>query len=634
MTTTQAGERPATEFSVLRNRRVLIVDDQQQIHQDFIEMLRPNKGSLVSDDVAGFLSPRPPSPLQQFELLHARDGAAACDLVGEARRNGRPVAAAYVDIRMPPGIDGIETVRRIRSLDRDIEIVLMTAYSDQPLNEVGRDLDRPHKLLYIQKPFAREEIRQITLSLVAKWNVEQELEEGRRQLAESHGRLEAVLNTTGNAIAMYNDAGRLVFANRWYEQLLGISSDSVRAMPRDAAMQRFTERRRSMLEIPRGVEVDGGEGSVVELLGPQENKPLFYRLRQPVQDDTGDVIGELFVYRDLSREVEIAQMKLEVERLQADLETTYALSGIVGSSVGIRNVCSLVRRVADSEVTVLVRGETGTGKELIARALHFNGPRRKGPFVAVNLAAVPETLAESELFGHERGAFTGATTRRTGCFERASGGTLLLDEIGDMPVALQAKLLRVLEERQIRRIGGAVTIPVDVRVVAATNRDLEAARRDGAFREDLFYRIAVFPIEIPPLRTRLEDIPLLAAHFVEKHAAKLGRSVRSISEAAEMKLLRYPWPGNVRELENVICRALVLETTDVLQAGNFPAELWRRAAPVPSEPAPVVPLAEVERRAIADALKQSDRNLTQTAKALGISRGTLHRKLKEYGLRL
>lgn len=626
----QGGERPTTEFDVLRNRRVLIVDDQQEIHQDFIEMLRDSRDQLASNDVAGYLPSRSPSPRPQFELLHVTGGEAACELVGEARRSGRPVAAAYVDIRMPPGVDGIETVRRMRTLDRDIEIVLMTAYSDQPLSEVGRDLELPHKLLYIRKPFAREEIRQITLSLVQKWNIERELEEGRRQLAESHGRLEAVLNATGNAIAMYDDAGRLVFANQWYEQLLGAPSDALRAMPRDAAMQRFTERRRSVLEVPRGVGADGGEGSVVELGRSRREQVLFYRSRQAVRDEAGDVIGELFVYRDLSREIEVAQMKLEVERLQADLETTYAFSGIVGSSVGIRDVCSLVRRVANSEVTVLVRGETGTGKELIGRALHFNGPRRKGPFVAVNLAAVPETLAESELFGHERGAFTGATARRTGCFERASGGTLLLDEIGDMPVALQAKLLRVLEERRICRIGGSAAIPVDVRVVAATNRDLEAALRDGAFREDLYYRIAVFPIEIPPLRTRLEDIPLLAAHFVEKHAAKLGRSVRSISAAAEMELLRYPWPGNVRELENVICRALVLETTDVLQKDNLPADLWQRAAP-PSEPAPVVPLAEVERRAIANALEQSGRNLTQTAKALGISRGTLHRKLKEYG---
>ena len=620
-------QRPALPAArQFRNRRVLIVDDQPAIHDDFREMLQQDTPPLASDEVAAsFVAPQAPSPQPAFELLHALSGESACDVVGKALRSGRPMAAAYIDIRMPPGISGIETVRRIRDIDREIEVVLMTAYTDQPTVEIVRDMELLHKLLYIRKPFAREEIQQITLSLVTKWNVEQEMTAGRRQLSESHRRLESVLDATGDAIAMYDGSSRLAFANRCYQQLLNVSSDELKAMPQDAALKRFTERRHAPRDGRPGAK---GGAVVVEPPGPQEDKPLFYRSRQPVRDGSGEVIGDLVVYRDVSREIEVERMKLEVERLRAELGATYALSGIIGSSAGIRQVCALVKRALDSDVSVLVRGESGTGKELVARALHFNGPRRTGPFVAVNLAAVPETLAESELFGHERGAFTGATARRVGCFEQARGGTLLLDEVGDMPAALQAKLLRVLDERQIRRLGGTTTIPVDVRVVAATNCDLEAARRDGAFREDLFYRLAVFPIEIPPLRTRPEDILLLAAHFLEKHAARLGRSVHALSAGAEALLAGYPWPGNVRELENVICRALVLETTEVLQAGNLPAEL-SQGSPARAE-SPVVPLAEVERRAVEHAIEQSGGNLTRAAAALAINRATLHRKLKRY----
>ena len=307
----------------------------------------------------------------------------------------------------------------------------------------------------------------------------------------------------------------------------------------------------------------------------------------------------------------------------------------------MRKVSELMQRAVASDVNVLVTGESGTGKELVAKALHFNGPRKRGSFIAVNCAAVPETLMETEMFGHERGAFTGAAAQRTGCFERAAGGTLLLDEIGDMPVALQAKLLRVLEEREVTRVGGRMTIPIDVRVVASTHRDLEAAIRDGEFREDLYYRLAVFPIDVPPLRERRDDIPLLAEHFRKKHANRLGADVRGISPAATALLARYEWPGNVRELENVIRRSLMLETTEVLQATTLPADLVPPAVtatetgpPGKTDAGPTLgTLADVERGAIAAAIERSGHNLTRAATALGIDRTTLHRKLKKYGLR-
>ena len=293
-----------------------------------------------------------------------------------------------------------------------------------------------------------------------------------------------------------------------------------------------------------------------------------------------------------------------------------------------------MKQAAESDITVLIQGESGTGKELVAKSFHFNSLRKKGSFQAVNCAAIPEALIESELFGHEEGAFTGATKRRIGIFERASGGTVFLDEIGDMDLALQAKLLRVLQEREIQRVGTTTPIPVDIRLVAATNKDLEAAVKNGRFREDLFYRISVFPIAIPPLRDRREDIPLLAKHFLEKHTKRSGKSISGVSTATLRLLLQYDWPGNVRELENAIERAVLLETDDVLQVKNMPPQLspivdsGKGGAP----PASILPLAEVERQALVNALEASDNNVTEAARALGLGRATMYRKLKKYNL--
>ena len=623
------------------NVRLLVVDDQEQIHDDFREMLLPRGTTAASDDlVAAFMDPPDGSsgfPFPAFDLRHARSGEEGYAAVKQAHERNEPIAVAFVDVRMPPGIDGVEAVRRMRAVDRNLEVVIMTAYSDKPLSAIIGEVDLLHKLLYVRKPFAREEVQQISLSLVKKWNQEQDLAEGRRRLTNSHRRLEAVLDATGDAIAMYDGTERLVFANRWYEGLFDLPPDGLRELSQSAATGRFREcspefqvrnriarvgptvRSRVVEPHPRGT---GAPGTA-----------LFYQFTRPVSDSSGERMGDLVVYRDVSGELEIERMKAEVGRLRSELGITYAFSGIIGSSPGMRKVSELMRCVVHSDVSVLVTGESGTGKELVARALHFNGPRSKGPFIAINCASVPETLMETEMFGHERGAFSGATARRAGCFEQADGGTLLLDEIGDMPVVLQAKLLRVLQQREIRRVGGSAAIPIDVRVVASTHRDLGTAMREGAFREDLYYRLAVFPIDVPPLRTRQEDIPLLAEHFRKKHAGRLGAAVRAISTAATALLVRYEWPGNVRELENVICRSLVLETSDVLQAATLPPEVLPPVSPgVPGEPAIPRTLADLERQAIADAVEESGHNLTRAAGVLGIGRTTLYQKLKKHGL--
>ena len=488
------------------NYRVLIVDDQEEIHNDFAEMLASGLTKRATDELAAAFVAQSDKPvLPQFELSHATSGKEACAMVKAGQESNRPFALAYVDVRMPPGADGIETVRQIRQFERDLEIVIMTAYSDKTLPEIVNDMELLHKLLYIRKPFSREEIQQITLSLTGKWNIEQELAKHQRQLEDSNQRLQAVLDATGDAIGMFDAEGRLQVANQGYEQLLDAAESELKQMPPSDLMARIRVRLRppGLPELGRGLLLDRTGDLEEEATEAGDSNPrLFYRSTAPVHTSQQNLMGHIVMYRDVSKEVESEQMKAEVLRLRAELGTTYAFDGMVGKSKNMQDVYALMQRAAESDITVLVQGESGTGKELVAKLIHYNSPRKTGPFVAVNCAAIPETLIESELFGHERGAFTGASTRRVGQFEHAQGGTVLLDEIGDMPVALQAKLLRVLEEREIQRVGGTSAIPIDIRVIAATNRDLESAVKDGGFRADLFYRLAAFPPRHPtPQRT-------------------------------------------------------------------------------------------------------------------------------------
>jgi len=627
------------------NYRVLIVDDQEEIHNDFEEMLVSGSTKRATDELAdAFVSQSDKPVLPQFELSHATSGEEACAMVKAAQESNRPFALAYIDVRMPPGTDGVETVRQIRQFEQDIEIVIMTAYSDKTLPEIVNDMELLHKLLYIRKPFSREEIQQITLSLTGKWNIEQELAKHQRDLEDSNQKLEfsnqrlqAVLDATGDAIGMFDAEGRLQVANQGYEKLLEATESELKQMSPSDLIERIGERLRppALPELGRELFLDRTGDLEEEVSEAGDSTPrLFYRSTAPVHNSQQDPMGHIVMYRDVSQEVESEQMKAEVLRLRSELGTTYAFDGMVGKSKNMQDVYALMQRAAESNITVLVQGESGTGKELVAKLIHYNSPRKTGPFVAVNCAAIPEMLIESELFGHERGAFTGASTRRIGQFEHAQGGTVLLDEIGDMPLALQAKLLRVLEEREIQRVGGTSTIPIDIRVIAATNKDLESAVKDGGFRADLFYRLAAFPLVIPPLREHREDIPLLAAHFLQDYAECADESTRGISPAALQTLLAYDWPGNVRELRNAIERALLLETTDSLQVSNLPPQL-AAVAPSPTDPRdPVQPLSlqEAERRAVAHALEAADWNITKAAQVLNVNRVTLYRKLRKYNL--
>ncbi len=337
----------------------------------------------------------------------------------------------------------------------------------------------------------------------------------------------------------------------------------------------------------------------------------------------------------LERAARHRALQEQVRRLSEAVRQTQRFDDLLGASPPMQALYDQLQRIAPTETSVLITGESGTGKELVAKALHERGTRKDGPFVAINCAALPETLLESELFGHTSGAFTDARSQRKGLFQQACGGTLFLDEIGDFPLATQAKLLRVLEQQTVRPVGGDEEIPVDVRLLSATNRDLEAAVDEGRFREDLFFRINVIQVELPPLRARGADILLLAQSFSERFAARSHKEVTGFSEPVADKLLAYNWPGNVRELRNVIERAVALTRFERLVVEDLPEKIrdYRRAQwfVAGDDPQELPPLEDVERRYILHVLEATGNNKTLTARVLGLDRKTLYRKLQQYG---
>jgi DNA-binding NtrC family response regulator len=336
----------------------------------------------------------------------------------------------------------------------------------------------------------------------------------------------------------------------------------------------------------------------------------------------------------VNKALEVRNLRDENVRLKEELGRKYNWDNIVGRSPVMQNIFASVMRVAPSRATVLLAGESGVGKDLIARAIHFHSPRKDRPFVKINCTALPENLMESELFGYEKGAFTGANMSKPGKFEQADTGTVMLDEIGDVPGNIQVKLLRVLQEREVERLGSNKTLNIDVRVIAATNKDLRAALEDGTFREDLYYRLNVVPIEVPPLRDRKEDIPYLARHFVEKIARENGGQVRGITDPAIDKLMQYSWPGNVRELENVIERSIVMTTGEKLDAGDIRLDMNLRPRAQSGEMGlpEGMSLDQYEQELIRTALKQANNNKSQAARILGLTRNSLRYRLTQMGI--
>jgi DNA-binding NtrC family response regulator len=386
------------------------------------------------------------------------------------------------------------------------------------------------------------------------------------------------------------------------------------------------------LDVLRATKAHAPATEVILLTAYAEWKSAKEAIRLGALDyfEKGQEPDEL--YHRIDKALAGRALRRENENLRAQLRERYGLPGLIAQSPAMHAVLDLVERVAPTDATLLIQGESGTGKEVIAKAVHHASARAARPFVAVNCGAVPETLLESELFGYMRGAFTGAGATKPGLFEEADGGTLFLDEIAEMPAALQVKLLRALQSGEVRRLGATQSMTIDVRVIAATHGDLAALIGEGRFREDLYYRLNVIQVVLPPLRDRREDIPALAEHFLARAAGKLGRELRLAPPALE-RLLRYPWPGNVRELENAVERAAILSRSDRVEPDDLPPHV---SAGLQLGPSPALPrqisLADAERAHILQTLERFGRNHSGAAEALGIGRTTLWRKLKEYGL--
>jgi DNA-binding NtrC family response regulator len=394
-------------------------------------------------------------------------------------------------------------------------------------------------------------------------------------------------------------------------------------LPKKNGLEVLSEMRERGLAIP--TVMISGEGEIADAVQAIKLGAYDY-LRKPVDPPHLRVLlGNLSAHLTATE---------ENQRLRRRLARAGELGGLVGHSAAMRRVMTLIEQVAPSSASVVVAGESGTGKELVARTIHELSPRRSGPYVAINCAALPETLMESELFGHERGAFTGADRRREGCFESADGGTLLLDEIGEMRPELQAKLLRVLEDGRLRRLGGSAEISVDVRVLAATNRDLEAAIRESRFREDLYYRLNVFTIDLPPLAERPDDVSTLAEHFLKTIPPPEGKTVTGI-EAEALELMKaYRWPGNVRQLRNVIERALIVTRGPLIGAADMPADLRRGGGGGGAfEIRLGTSLDDVERELIKRTIEFAGGNKSRAAEILGVSLKTLYNRLDRYGAR-
>lgn len=397
-------------------------------------------------------------------------------------------------------------------------------------------------------------------------------------------------------------------------------------MPRMDGMRLLEELNRQQEQ--RAVIVLTAQGSIESAVEAMKIGAFDY-LQKPV-----DPIRLKTILASVSRQ--LATQRQE-EASHEPRRNAASLGLLVGGSVAMQEIFGLIERVAPTNVSVLITGESGTGKELVARTLHELSPRRNKPFVAVNCAAIPESLIESEIFGHEKGAFTGAVERRAGCFELAEEGTLLLDEIGEMPIGTQAKLLRVLEDRRYRRLGSKIETPIDVRVLAATNKDPETAVADGHLRGDLFYRLNVFNVHMPPLRDHKDDLPSIVERMIAEMNEKHGRHIKGIDAELRDRLMAYDWPGNVRELRNTIERAVILCGSDELQVKHLPSGFGTRssrsAAEVPANAVQVevgTTVDEAERLLILKTLESTRNNKTKAAEILGISLKTLHNKLKEY----
>jgi len=530
------------------------------------------------------------------------------DVVGHELRGREAIERAQettpdlvlMDIRLDGRMDGIDAAQEIRT-KLHVPVVFVTAYSD---DETLKRAKETAPFGYVIKPFEERELYaaiEVALSTHA-------LE---RRVARHRDDLRQILDGLNEGTAMTQSDGKLTFISRSASHMLGRPPSALTGRDWKAALP-FPEDTVSVLK--RRIGEDSQEVVPVSIEHEDETQ---VRMEVSVRRDPRDEQRHIFTFADVT----------DVHEMRRMLDEKTEFNDIVGKSQPMQQVFQEIRSVASVDATVLINGETGTGKELVSRAIHDASAREHGPFVPVNCAAMSKDLAASQLFGHRKGAFTGAVDDHEGYFEAANGGTLFLDEIGDVPLEVQRQLLRVLEERKVTRLGETQSRPVDVRIIAATHRNLLEEVDAGNFRQDLLYRIRIARVELPPLRARRSDIPLLVRTFLRRGRATMGKDVEQVSDAAMRKLLDYDWPGNVRELRNAVESALIRATGPTLESDDLPPELkdngytpTRRSEP------------ESEAERIRAALEQTEGNRTEAAQLLGISRATLYRRLDEYDI--
>jgi PAS domain S-box-containing protein len=443
------------------------------------------------------------------------------------------------------------------------------------------------------------------------------------ELYKENARLVAILSSINDGVLTVDNQWRITSFNPAAEKITGFKTDDVmdklchevfksRTCQENCPLRKTMETKKPISNYE--IEILNARGETV---------PISVSTALLI-DEENEIIGGVEIFRDLSR----------YKHLSEELHSKYSFGNIIGKDKKMQEVYNVLKTVSPTSTTVLIIGETGTGKELVARAIHHNSPRKNKTFIKVDCTALPETLLESELFGYKRGAFTDAKTDKPGKFKLADDGTIFLDEIGELPPSIQAKLLRVLEERAFEPLGSIKTVNVDVRIIAATNRDLQQAIKKGSFREDFYYRLNVLPITLPPLRERREDIPLLIDHFINQFREKFNKTITRVSQDAMDLLIDYPWPGNVRQLEHTIEHAFIHCTGSVIHKRHLPEEIVQKSsALVDRLLAKENPVEEIEKEVIIEILKKNKGNREKAAKALNISRITLWRKMKKYSIK-
>ena len=551
---------------------------------------------------------------------------------------GQPPALIMLDVKMP-GMDGFEVCRRLKQdkKTRDIPIIFVSALQDVQDRVQGFEAGGVD---FISKPFHEEEVLARVRTHMELRQMQQNLEEmvAKRtaELARSEAKYRGLVENA--LVGVFNSTldGRFTFVNDAMARMFDFGTPE--QMIAQGALERWSDqkdRERMMAELQQHGMVRNFEAQV--LTATDRHLHVLFSAKQVGNYIVGmmmDITDRRQAETDLQSaytEIEQLKNKLEAETayLQEEIKLEHDFESIIGNSFAIKHVLFKVEQVADTDTSVLILGETGTGKELVARAIHNRSLRKQHPLVKVNCAALPSNLIESELFGHEPGAFTDARTRQIGRFEVANGTSIFLDEIGDLPLELQTKLLQVLQDGEFERLGSSRTIKVDVRVIAATNRDLEAQVHKGEFRQDLFYRLNVFPLTVPPLRERIEDIPLLAEFFMEKASRRLGKSIAVVPTNVMNKLKDYPWPGNVRELENVIERAVINSSGPKLRLAE---EL---KSPPKELPTPLKTMKAIEFDHIVRVLEHTNWKISgknSAAEILGLKRNTLRARMQKLGI--